>query len=104
MTGSTPAALIANPAPSPETGLIGIRFKHLIFRCRTCSLNAVCHVTCREASNRAFCQAYEVCPYEVCQRANMQASALSIRFLDAGCRSIRSSSFRDYFLLKNILF
>jgi len=34
MTGSTLAALTANPAPSPETGLISIRFKHPLFGCR----------------------------------------------------------------------
>jgi hypothetical protein len=56
MTGSTPAALTANPAPSPETGLISIRFKHLLFRCRIRSLHAGCHVTRREASNHAFCE------------------------------------------------
>ena len=33
MTGSTFSPLAANPAPSPETGLISIRFKHSIFEC-----------------------------------------------------------------------
>ncbi|MFC2055191.1 hypothetical protein ACFLV7_12995 [Chloroflexota bacterium] len=65
MTGSTLTFLAANPAPNPETGLISIR-----------PLDAGYHVTSREASNHAFCQAYEVCPFGVCHRANMQASAL----------------------------
>ena len=81
MTGTALTALSANLALSPETGLISIH-----------TFDASCHITCREASNHAFCQAYSVC-----QRANMQASALSIRFLDAGQLSIRSSSFREYF-------
>jgi hypothetical protein len=34
MTGSNLTALAANPAPSPETGLISIRFKHPLFGCR----------------------------------------------------------------------
>ena len=50
MTGSILIAQAAIPAPSPETGLISIR-----------PLDAGYHVTCREASNHAFCQAYEVC-------------------------------------------
>jgi len=34
LTGSTLTALAANPAPSSETGLISIRFKHPLFGCR----------------------------------------------------------------------
>jgi hypothetical protein len=44
MTPSTLTALAAYPVPNPETGLIGIR-----------PLDAGYHVTCREASNHAFC-------------------------------------------------
>jgi hypothetical protein len=36
MTGST----ITTLAASPETGLVSIRFKHLLFRCRICFLDA----------------------------------------------------------------
>ena len=45
MTASTLTALAAYPAPNPETGLIGIR-----------PLDAGYRVTCREASNHAFCE------------------------------------------------
>jgi len=34
--------------------------------------------------------------------ANPETGLISIRILDAGQLSIRSSSFRDYFLLNNI--
>ncbi len=44
MTESTLTTLAA----SPETGLISIRFKHSFLSIR--SLDAGCHVTCREAS------------------------------------------------------
>jgi hypothetical protein len=57
MTASTLTVLLANLVLSPETGFISIRFKHPSYGCRIRSLDAGCHVTCREASNHAFCQA-----------------------------------------------
>jgi len=41
---SKPKCPLANPAPSPETGLISIRFKHPFSGCRIRSLNAGCRM------------------------------------------------------------
>jgi len=60
MTGLPLTALTANPAPSPETGLISIRFKHSIFGCWM---------------PRHLARSVQSCILRV-KRANMQASAL----------------------------
>ena len=80
MTVSTLTVLLANPVPSPETGLISIRFKHSFFECRM--------------PRHLLLRSVQLCILRV-KRANMQASALQMPI-------IRSSSFREYFLLKNI--
>ena len=109
MTGSSITAQAANPAPSPEIGLISIRFMHSFLSIR--SLDAGCPVFfTAQRSQARFLQP----PLQ--QPQLLQPPLLQPQLQRPGTPgpritrissfvyrpSIRSSSFRDFFLLKNI--
>ena len=103
MTGSTLTAIAANPAPSPETGLISIRSPDaasvLWMPDAQCSLLPAVFFTA-QCSQARFLQP----PLQQPQLHRPGTPGPRISRLSSFVYrpSIRSSSFRDFFLLKNI--
>ncbi len=103
MTGLPLTALATNPAPSPETGLISS-----VLYCPTFSSPVSRRFSNRSFYNRRFC-GQERLELETLSEEGLDSEiAMLTNYLISRLSSfvyrqiIRSSSFRDYFLLKNI--